>query len=283
MTRPLGAHVRALRPQCWVRNAVVFAPLIFARPSQPAQAWLAALPAAAGFCLVASAVYLVNDLHDVHEDRAHPTKRARPVASGEIGKRDAGAMLAFLSLSILLWLLLFPALAPAFGAYVTIQLAYTFALRSLPVADLAAIGAGYAVREYAGASAAAFSAPVWLMASTALLVMFLAGTKRRCEASRGGPYRRPNLWFYRSPQSAPAIRRLGSSAVAAYACGVAFLQPAFLPSVPLVALAVRRYWSSTSGQTAGEVPEEVLLGDRWLMGLTLSIVAVCLAILFWGR
>src|SRR3954471_6666945 len=81
---PVRAVIKALRPQEWVKNTLVFAGLLFSAKFKDFDAVVDASVTFAAFCMVASAGYLVNDAHDVGEDRQHPTKRFRPIAAGEL-------------------------------------------------------------------------------------------------------------------------------------------------------------------------------------------------------
>src|ERR1700686_2670415 len=87
-----SAAIRALRPRQWTKNILLFAGLLFAGKLDEPTAWLAALAAFAAFCAVSSAAYLVNDVRDTDADRLHPSKRFRPVASGELSPRRAFAL-----------------------------------------------------------------------------------------------------------------------------------------------------------------------------------------------
>jgi 4-hydroxybenzoate polyprenyltransferase len=89
----LRAVVKSLRPHQWVKNLFVAAPLVFARRIADPAAAVRAAAAVAAFCLLSSAVYVINDLVDLEKDRAHPTKRRRPLASGALSVR-AGRFLA---------------------------------------------------------------------------------------------------------------------------------------------------------------------------------------------
>src|SRR5512134_2645574 len=96
---PVRAAIKAMRPQEWVKNLLVFAGLLFSGQFDDIDAIIAATVTFAAFCAVASAGYLVNDAHDVEEDRQHPKKRFRPIAAGELSPRMAIALAVVLAVA----------------------------------------------------------------------------------------------------------------------------------------------------------------------------------------
>ncbi len=166
----------------WVKNGFVFAPLIFARRLTDApQLWKVSL-AALIFCLVASAVYLINDLADAAEDRNHPLKRLRPVASGELAAPVA------LSTAIIL------AIVGIGGAwildsrfqltvllYLGLNVLYSLALKRVMLLDAFIVAAGFVLRVLGGGFVIHVEISSWLVVCTTLLAIFLALTKRRHE------------------------------------------------------------------------------------------------------
>ena len=187
--RGLPPLLRALRPSQWTKNGIVFVAYFFARwdPGQRAHAegWeplALTVVAAALFCALSSAVYLVNDIHDRAADRAHPQKRLRPLASGALSMRAAAAAAAALAAA---------ALAAAFAvnaelgalaaAYLALQAVYTYGLRRVAFVDAFIIAAGFVIRAVAGAVAIAVRISPWLLLCAFLLALFLALCKRRHE------------------------------------------------------------------------------------------------------
>lgn len=177
---------RALRPSQWTKNLVVLAAFIFAM-GDPRQSvtimdgWLV-LWAAVCFCLLSSAVYLFNDVLDRDSDRCHPTKRLRPVASGELAPRAAlrgAAILAALALGGA-WAAGLP-LLHVFVVYVILQYAYTLVLKRVALVDVFVIASGFVLRALGGAVVINVHISPWLLLCTLLLALFLALCKRRHE------------------------------------------------------------------------------------------------------
>jgi len=181
----LGVLWRLLRPRHWVKNVFVLAPLIFARRTTDASAWLAAAGALAGFCLLSSAVYIFNDIRDADDDRRHPVKRLRPLASGEVGAVEA-AMLALVCLAVGLTacVLVCWAVLVAGLCYVGLNVLYTLRLRRVMIVDVICIALGFVLRAMAGALALSVPASGWLLVCTFTLCVFLGFVKRRYELAQ---------------------------------------------------------------------------------------------------
>ncbi|MEK7767697.1 MAG: UbiA family prenyltransferase, partial [bacterium] len=163
MTRSWSAFWWMLRPAQWTKNLLVLAPLVFARRvAQPESVWLA-LQAATAFCLVSSALYIVNDLLDRDADRRHPVKRRRSIASGTV-HRDT-ALVAAVVLGALGFLVVLPLPAPAFLCllgFAALGLAYSLQLKRVVIVDVLALAGGYVLRAAAGAFALQVEMSSWL-------------------------------------------------------------------------------------------------------------------------
>ncbi|MFN3955340.1 MAG: UbiA family prenyltransferase [Pararhodobacter sp.] len=175
------AALRAMRPHQWLKNLLVFAPMVAAQEFA-APALLQSLLAFAAFALVASSVYLLNDLLDLQADRAHPRKRERPLASGALALVHGMAMVPVL---LVAGLALALALSPLFLAvllgYYALTLAYSVWLKRKVLIDIFVLAALYALRVVAGAAATAIVLSVWLVAFSVFFFLALAAVKRQAE------------------------------------------------------------------------------------------------------
>ncbi len=172
----------SLRPEQWTKNLFVFAGLLFGgRLLQQAAIWRA-LAAFAVFCALSGAVYLFNDIADRDADQRHPLKRMRPIASGQLSVRVAVAVAMLLGAgAIAAAVLLSPALGAVAGAYLTLLVLYSAALKHVVILDVLTISAGFVLRAVAGAIAVDVPIGHWLLICTTLLALFLALSKRRHE------------------------------------------------------------------------------------------------------
>ena len=181
-TNALPAVIRLVRPHQWSKNAVVLAGVVFSGQATDGAQLLRALVAAVAFCVVSGSMYAFNDWHDRVEDRLHPVKRRRPVASGAVSSSLALAASGGLALAAFFigWTIS-AALAGIILAYALLMLAYTGWFRRIAVLDVLTIAAGFVLRALAGAVAVAVPLSGWLFVCTLLLALLLGLGKRRHE------------------------------------------------------------------------------------------------------
>lgn len=187
--------IRLLRPHQWLKNGFVLVGVLFGHAwSDPAKLALA-LYAFAAFCLLASGVYILNDLVDREQDRLHPYKRERPLAQGSVSVAAALALMGACFAGGLALALTRAGSVPAiFVGYVALNLAYSFALKDIVIVDVFAIAAGFMLRILAGTLGIGIAPSHWLLLCGLLLTLFLGFAKRRAElnamANAGGYHRR---------------------------------------------------------------------------------------------
>ena len=184
----LRAYLAAARPQHWLKNVLVFLPLVAAHKFYTPHLLLKGLAAFVAFCLCASSIYLFNDLRDVAADRAHPQKRLRPLASGRISENGTLAVAAALILAALALGYPFgvPFLAVIVFYYLT-MVAYSLGAKSIPILDVLILACGYALRVVAGAVATGMPWSPWLTAFCVFLFFSLALIKRYAELASAPP------------------------------------------------------------------------------------------------
>ena len=174
--------VTLLRPQQWIKNLFLFAAPVFGRKLADPAAVMLALAGFALLCATSSLVYVINDIHDLEEDRLHPRKRFRPLASGAVSVSTAWRLVALLLVVGVggSWLL-----DRGFGLVVTcyllLQLLYTFSFKHAVILDVISIGLGFVLRAVAGAVLVHVPISPWLVLCTFTLCLFMGFSKRRCE------------------------------------------------------------------------------------------------------
>jgi decaprenyl-phosphate phosphoribosyltransferase len=267
--------VRAMRPRQWSKNVLV-----------------AAAPAAAGvlesslaevgiafvsLCLVSSGTYLLNDLRDVEADRAHPTKRYRPVASGVLAPSVAlAAGLALAVGGVALAGLLGPAFVAVVTSYLALTVSYTVWLKHIPVLDIIAVASGFIVRAVAGGVAVDVPLSRWFLIVASFGSLFMVAGKRHGEhidLNGNGAGTRPVLGVYTAAYLRYVWTTASGVVLAAY-CLWAFEQAQQSPNfpgyelsiIPFVAWILRYALLIETGK--GGTPEEIVLGDRTLLILT---------------
>jgi 4-hydroxybenzoate polyprenyltransferase len=172
----------SLRPGQWTKNLFVFAALVFAERLSDLGAVAQSVAAFLIFCALSSTVYLINDVLDREQDRRHPLKASRPIASGAIAPALAlgvAAVLGFAAMIVALGLgWQFFQIA---AAYLVLLIAYSAFLKHIVILDVLTIAAGFTLRAAAGAAAIAVPMSHWLLVCTTLLALFIALSKRRHE------------------------------------------------------------------------------------------------------
>jgi decaprenyl-phosphate phosphoribosyltransferase len=279
--------LRACRPRQWSKNLLVLA--------APCAAGVVALPgvtaevalAFAVFCLLSSATYLINDVRDCEQDRRHPRKRMRPVAAGEL---SPGAAVWAAGVMGLAGVATAMAMRPAFGAvacgYLALTASYSLWWRRVVVVDIVAIAAGFVLRAVAGGAATDVHLSRAFILVTSFCAIFVVAGKRYAElcGAAGPSSTRTTLRRY----SARSLRLLLAAAAAA-AC-VAYAVWAYTRpehglwyglSMAPFALWLARY-RVLLGSGAGQAPEELILGDRALLALSVAWAALFLAGVYVG-
>ncbi len=187
--------IRSLRPRQWLKNAVVFAGLVFSGQALQDASLVAVGLAFVRFCMISSAVYLFNDVLDRERDRHHPQKKNRPIASGVVSVPLAlatSAIFAIVALSAGAFYIepgagMFsgrvPGATAAIGLYLLLQIGYTLKLKHVVLLDVFCIAAGFLLRVLAGAWALGVVISPWLIACTVQIALFLALCKRRAEVA----------------------------------------------------------------------------------------------------
>ncbi len=267
--------LRACRPRQWSKNLLVLAaPAAAGALDHPAVAAKAA-GAFVILCMVSSATYLVNDVRDREQDRTHPTKRTRPVASGELAPRTALVVAGVLAvLGVAAGTAITPGLGAVAVCYLLLTASYSLWLRRVVVLDILAIAAGFVLRALAGGVATDIYLSRWFVLVTAFCAIFLVAAKRLAELREhtGSGPARATLRAY-----SLGSLRLTLAAAASFA-GVAYISWAFtrpshvlwyaLSIVPFL-LWLGRY-AALIGAGAGQAPEELILRDRTLLALSVA-------------
>jgi decaprenyl-phosphate phosphoribosyltransferase len=176
----LKNYIALMRPWQYFKNLFIFAPLFFGLKITDIKLLTAAFLAFVSFSLVASAVYIFNDYHDVEEDRLHPTKKYRPLAAGSVSKKSAILlMLTLLVAGVGGACLLGRQMLFIVSVYLVLNIAYTLKLKHLASIDVFIIAIGFVLRLFIGSAVTNIQLSVWIILMTFLLALFLALAKRR--------------------------------------------------------------------------------------------------------
>jgi 4-hydroxybenzoate polyprenyltransferase len=281
--------IRAMRPLQWTKNGLVFAALLFDRSVFEQEPLLRCLAAAIIFCLVSSGIYLINDVRDAEQDRLHPKKRRRPIASGELSPGFATAVACVLLIAgfaAALWLR--PAFGAVIGGYMALMVAYSYQLKQMVIIDVFAIAAGFVLRAVGGGLAIGVPISPWLYVCTMLLALFLGFGKRRNELSTlqaAAGQHRANLDSYSLQLLDQIIAVVSSATVMTYSL-YTFDAPAvpdnhaMLLTIPFVVSAICRYMFLMYRKDQGGSPEVLLVTDRPLSLCLVGWAVSCLVIVY---
>jgi decaprenyl-phosphate phosphoribosyltransferase len=302
-SRPGGqavAFLQAIRVPHWIKNCFVLAPLLFSSRFLEPLAIVQGLLATLVFCLLASGVYLINDVRDIEQDRAHPLKRNRPVASGRLSKVaaiDGGIVLMILGV-VLAWVIGARWPSSVFGGYgllvwaggyVVLNVLYSWWLKYHLIIDVIVISFGFVLRAMAGAAAINVLVSPWLVVCTFTLCLFIALTKRRAEVEsaeemQAGESRRVNAAYDHvdlnvmiAISAGMAIITYALYCLAPHTVAVTVGSPNLIWTIPLVVYGVFRFNRLT--RLYPDDPVSVLVRDRAMyVVLVLYVVLVGLVI-----
>ena len=176
--------VRLMRPKHYIKNVLILAPLVFSGQLLVGDNLLQAALSVVIFSLVASAVYVINDIRDVKKDRQHPKKKNRPIASGAVSIRQAITLLAvIIAATVILtivtklnWVSII-----LLGIYLVINIGYSFGLKNIPIVDIAILAAGFVIRVLYGGEVVDIEVSNWLYLTVLAGAFYVSLGKRRNE------------------------------------------------------------------------------------------------------
>jgi 4-hydroxybenzoate polyprenyltransferase len=277
ISTPLQGLIALLRIKQWMKNVFVLAPLLFTGEFLNVQSIINALLAALFFSLASSAVYIINDIHDIEHDRKHPKKsKSRPLASGVVSIRSALIVLMVVLLILFVCAsLVMPNVLQVIVFYLLLNLSYTFFLKHQPVLDIFSIAISFVLRVYAGAVALAVPVSDWMFITTLCLALYLASIKRRQELSLNGTEGRAVLQKYSIFLVNRYAETSATGALVFYSLYVMTTKPQLIISIPVVLFGLFRYWYIADTLDGGESPTEALLSDWPLLFAIIIWVLVC--------
>ena len=274
----LIALFRAMRPRQWIKNGLVFLPFLFAVDL----AWtpgdlttiqeplLRLVLMAVAFCALSSSVYLLNDLQDRESDRNHPSKRFRPLATGQVGTTLAvGALAVFAVVGLALSTFIDPLLGGIGALYLALNLGYSLGLKRVVIVDVLLVASGYVIRTVAGALVIGVVPSPWLYTTTGAAALFIVLGKRFAEvrlAADSPENQRPVLRQYPGAFVGQLLNISAGTALVSYSLYT--IEAANLPAnnsmlltIPLVAFGLFRFLYLVHTSPDAEYPELLIARD----------------------
>jgi 4-hydroxybenzoate polyprenyltransferase len=280
-----------MRPHQWTKNFFIYAALIFSQNIFNLPLLIKTTIAFSAFCLISSALYIFNDLKDLEEDKLHPLKSKRPIASGKIKKSTATLVIIILSLL---------GFSSAFSlnknyfiiilVYFLLQLSYSIKLKHIVILDVFVVALGFLIRVVAGGLAIEVSLSSWLLICTILLALFLALSKRRHELvllEDDASEHRPILEEYSPYLLDQMIAVVTASTVIAYCLYTIseetvtkFGTTNLIFTVPFVLYGIFRYLYLIHQKIEGGSPEALIIKDKPLLVDIFLWIATAVIILY---
>ncbi len=290
MKSPLSALLRLMRPHQWIKNGFVFLGLLFGHAWQDGPLLVQALMAFAAFSLLASGVYVMNDWMDREQDRLHPEKCHRPLASGVVSSVQALGLMLFCFLGGFTLVFASGNHAPwVFFGYIVLNIGYTLGLKHIAVLDVFIIASGFMLRILAGTTGLGIPPSWWLLLCGLMLTLFLGFAKRRAECmalnSDAAAHRR--VLEHYTPAMLDQFTTIASAAtIISYSLYTVSPEtmalhgsPHLIYTVPLVIYGLYRYLFLLHQRGEGSDTARLLLRDPHLLAAAGGWLLLVLAVL----
>ncbi|MBI4066832.1 UbiA prenyltransferase family protein [Candidatus Gottesmanbacteria bacterium] len=289
------ALIRALRPNQWVKNLILFSAIIFTGKLFDSYLFLLTSIAFIIFCAISSASYLFNDLIDLKYDRIHPEKKHRPLASGLLSPNLATETAFLLGLfGLIASLFLSAGFFLVTLAFSLLHLLYSTVLKKYAILDILSISFSFTLRALAGEILTGYHLPIWLLLSIFFVSLFIASTKRHSEFIKEGASTRPTLFQYKEHLLDFYTSTFATASILSYALFTFLEEPPrfegplkeflmvtfpnaldrkwMIITIPFIVFCLMRYAQLIYEGQEGEKPEKIITTDKPLI----------LAMLSWG-
>lgn len=285
-------YFRLLRVKHYIKNILLFVPLFFAGKFFSLDVWVPTLMGFISFSLMASFVYIVNDIIDVEKDRRHPVKCNRPIASGKIPVTHA-IMAAFI-LAVSAWVILYENFNSIFSkahvyllVYTLMNILYSIWLKNIPIVDVMALASGFLIRILYGAALSDIWVSKWLYLTVLVFSLYLGLGKRKKEIEKCKEQEtRQVLQYYTKDYLEKIMLMCMSVGVVFYSLWSANITESanisenMIWTVPVILAIVMRYEMLIERADSFGDPVEVLYSDKILVSITVVYGIFCIALLY---
>jgi len=288
--KPFKSFLKLMRPAQWIKNGFVWMPIVFVGRLFYFDEVVQVGAMFVSFCFASSATYIINDYMDVEQDRLHPLKRNRPLASGEVSPTGAFLLTGALIMAALASLMAVhaPLMCYLFvAAYLALHVFYSVQLKNVVMVDVLTISMGFLLRVLAGGWIINVSVSSWLVLCTFSVAIFLALGKRRHEVvmlSGNAAGHRPVLEKYSIGLLDQLVQVVTTSTLIFYCLysviGVGVQSEKMMFTIPLVTYGIFRYLYLIYGKEEGGSPTALLLTDPPLLGCVALWGVACVGILY---
>ena len=273
--------IKIMRPNHWIKNGFVFAPLIFSGGFVELTLVYKSFIAALLFCVASSAAYIFNDIHDLEHDRQHPTKSARPLTSGNLSISSAWLLLVIICTVLFLSVFFTSNIIYVLFLYLGLNVAYTLALKNQPVLDIFIIAIFFVLRVVAGAVSLDIVVSPWMAITTISLALYLATIKRQKEfKSTASSQTRRVLKKYTLSLLGSYANTAMTGSLIFYSLFVMSARTQLALTIPFVLFGIFRYQYIVEKLDMGESPPDTLLKD-WQLLLTIVLWVILCIYFLW--
>lgn len=279
----MKAYIQLLRPKHGIKNLLVALPLVFSGRLLELPLLGRTVCAVLAFWVLASLVYIINDIRDVERDRQHPTKCRRPIASGAVPISHAAAegVVLLVVLAGLSWLGQFPPQSwLCMGAYFVLNLGYSFGWKNVPILDIAILVSGFLLRMLLGTAVTGIAISGWLYLTVTSVSFYMGLGKRRGELRTASKSSRKVLQYYSDSFLTQGMQMCLTLAVVFYSLWSMDRGENLMWTVPLVICICLKYSLTVDGNSDGD-PVEIIYKDKVLMVLGVVFAGITLALLYW--
>ena len=296
INKKITGYFKLLRPAHYIKNILIFAPMFFSKSALQGGIVASAVLGFIVFSLLASVVYIINDIRDREKDRLHTTKQNRPLASGTVSVNEALVLAIVLGITVILIVTLLAATTSInifysggiLAFYTVLNFGYSFGLENVPIIDISILAAGYVLRVIFGAALAGVEVSVWLYLTVTLAAFYMGLGKRRNEIAKQEAGTRAVMRFYTHAFLDKNMYVCQGLCVVFYALWCfdsttveRFHTTAFVYTVPLVFILLLKYSLNVERGTDGD-PTTVLLHDKVLCILVILYAMAAFMIIYWG-
>ena len=274
----MKSYLKLLRVKHYIKNGFIFVPLIFSMNYTNLNLWVNTIYAFILFSIMASIIYVINDIVDVEKDRQHATKKNRPLASKKISITSAKILVCVLIVIFTLISILVKNNAVVFItlAYFIMNLAYSFKLKNIVIIDVFIISMGFLLRVFAGAAAIDVVVSEWLLLTTFAISLFLGFGKRYGEKKRMKSKTSRQVLMDYSLESLKCFMQVSLTLTIVFYSLYAAIGHSSINNVvftvPIVVIAIFRYYMLLESDIIDGDPTEVILNDIVLQLIVLSYV-----------
>lgn len=272
--------IQLIRPKHYIKNGLIFIPLFFSGNLFNLGHITTLIFAFLAFSSVASIVYIVNDIKDRDKDRLHPKKKNRPIASGKISVKQAIFVMLLLAISVVVFSYLAKTPTQGYvilGAYLVINIAYSFGLKNIPVVDVAILAAGFVMRVLYGGEIIDIEVSRWLYLTILAGAIYMGLGKRRGELITNGSKSRKVNEFYTHnflDKNMYVCLSLALVFYSLWATDPSRDNPLMFWTIPIVIVLFMTYSLDTEKEGSTGDPTDVLLGNKILLVLTMLYFAL---------